>query len=116
MFFPIFLLFIISSTGLILHIYRKINATLLTGLIALGAGSMLSLALIHILPESLEQSENTIYAFLAGFIIIYLIEELLTPHSHDHKHLDHIHEDPHEHFDHIVIVSCIAIFFHTIFD
>jgi zinc and cadmium transporter len=116
MFFPILILFIISSTGLILQVYKKINTTILTGLIALGAGSMLSLAMVHILPEALEQSEYAIYAFLAGFIIIYLIEELLTPHSHDHKHLDHIHEDPHEHFDHIVIVSCIAIFFHTIFD
>jgi zinc transporter ZupT len=116
MFFPIIILFIISSAGLILHLSKKINTTLLTGLIALGAGSMLALSLTHILPEALEQSEYAIYAFLAGFIIIYLIEELLTPHSHDHKHLDHVHEDPHEHFDHIVIVSCIAIFFHTVFD
>jgi zinc transporter ZupT len=116
MFFPIILLFVISSTGIVLHLFKRINTTLLTGLIALGAGSMLSLALTHILPESLEQNENAVYTFLLGFIVIYLIEELITPHGHDHKHQDHTHEDPHEHFDHIVIVSFIAIFFHTIFD
>lgn len=95
---------------------KKIPSLLLSGLIAIGAGSMLSVALVHILPESLEQNESAIYAFLAGFIIIYFIEEFLTPHSHDHAHQDHIHEDPHEHFDHIAIVSALAIIFHTIFD
>ncbi|MEI6711462.1 MAG: ZIP family metal transporter [bacterium] len=77
---------------------------------------MLSVALVHILPESLETNPLAIYAFIGGFIVIYLVEELLTPHHHDHIHGDHIHEDPHEHLDHVIIVSWIAIFLHTIFD
>ena len=77
---------------------------------------MLSVALVHILPESLEENSLAIYAFIGGFILIYLIEELLTPHHHDHTHGDHTHEDPHEHLDHVIIVSWIAIFLHTIFD
>jgi zinc and cadmium transporter len=116
MFFPIFLLFIISSVGLLLYGFKKVNSTLLSSLVAIGAGSMLAVALVHILPESLEQNESAIYTFLAGFVVIYLIEEFLTPHSHDHTHQDHIHEDPHEHFDHIAIVSALAIIFHTLFD
>jgi zinc transporter ZupT len=49
-------------------------------------------------------------------MLIYLIEELLTPHRHDHTHGNHTHEDPHEHLDHVIIVSWIAIVLHTIFD
>ncbi len=77
---------------------------------------MLSVALVHILPESLETNPLAIYAFIGGFIVIYIVEELLTPHHHDHTHGDHTHEDPHEHLDHVIIVSWIAIFLHTIFD
>ena len=77
---------------------------------------MLAVSLVHILPEALEQTELAIYAFIAGFLLIYLIEEVLTPHAHDHGHGDHIHEDPHEHYDHVALVSWIAIFIHTLFD
>ncbi len=77
---------------------------------------MLSVAVVHILPEALEETELAIYAFIAGFLLIYLIEEILTPHAHDHGHGDHSHEDPHEHYDHVALVSWIAIFIHTLFD
>lgn len=116
MFLPLLILFIISASGLVLYSFKRINQTILGLLIALGAGSMLAISLVHILPEALEQTENAIYTFIAGFLVIYLIEEILTPHSHDHKHDDHSHEDPHEHYDHVALVSFIAIFIHTIFD
>jgi zinc transporter ZupT len=77
---------------------------------------MLAVSLVHIFPEALEQTEYAVYAFMAGFLIIYLIEEVLTPHDHDHGHGDHTHEDPHEHYDHVALVSFIAIFTHTLFD
>jgi zinc transporter ZupT len=116
MFLPLLILALISATGLLLYFFKRVNATILNLLIALGAGSMLAVSLVHILPESLEQTELAIYAFLAGFLIIYIIEELLTPHGHDHKHEDHTHEDPHEHYDHVAIISFIAIFAHTLLD
>lgn len=77
---------------------------------------MLSVSVVHILPEALKETELAIYAFIAGFLLIYLIEEILTPHAHDHGHDDHTHEDPHEHYDHVALVSWIAIFIHTLFD
>jgi zinc transporter ZupT len=89
---------------------------LLNLFIALGAGSMLSVALVHILPEAFEETEFAIYAFIGGFLLIYIIEELLTPHTHDHVHGDHTHEDPHEHYDHIALVTWIAVFVHTLLD
>lgn len=116
MFLPLFILFLISSVGILLIALRQINQTFINLLIALGAGSMLAVSLVHILRESLEQSEYAIYTFVAGFLLIYLIEELLTPHHHDHAHEDHAHEDPHEHLDHVAIVSFISIGIHTLFD
>ncbi len=116
MFLPLLILTLISAAGLLLFAFKKINTTILNLLIALGAGSMLAVSLVHILPESLEQTEYAVYAFLAGFIVIYIIEELLTPHHHDHTHGDHSHEDPHEHYDHVAVVSFIAIFAHTLLD
>lgn len=109
-------LLLISSSGLVIHMWQKIPEKILHLLVALGWGTMLSVSIVHILPESLEENSLAIYAFLAGFILIYLIEELLTPHHHDHTHWDHTHEDPHEHLDHVIIVSWIAIFIHTICD
>ena len=114
MFLPLFILTIISASGLLLFIFTKINQTSLNLLIGLGAGSMLAVSLVHIFPEALEQTEYAVYAFMAGFLMIYLIEEVLTPHNHGHG--DHIHEDPHEHYDHVALVSFIAIFAHTLFD
>jgi zinc transporter ZupT len=114
--FPLVLLFLISSTGILLYFFKKINVTILNLLIALGAGSMLAVSLVHILTESLESSEFAIYAFMAGFLVIYLVEELFTRHKHDHKHGDHVHEDPHEHYNHVALITGVAIFIHTLFD
>jgi zinc transporter ZupT len=114
--FPLIILFFISATGIFLYFFRKINATVLNLLIALGAGSMLAVSLVHILTESLESSNLAIYAFMGGFLVIYLVEELLTRREHDHKHGNHTHEDPHEHYNHVALVTGIAIFIHTLFD
>ncbi len=114
--FLLTVLFMISSTGMVLYFFKTINQKILHLLIALGAGTMFSVSLVHILPESLEGSDLSIYAFVVGFLLIYLLEEMLTPHSHDHTHHDHTHEDPHEHYNHIVTVAWIAIFIHTLFD
>ncbi len=116
MFIPLVLLGLISASGLLLFFFHRMNATILSLLIALGAGSMLSVSLVHIFPEALAETGYAVYAFLAGFLVIYLIEEMLTPHAHDHGHGDHSHEDPHEHYDHVALVSWIAVFVHTLFD
>lgn len=99
-----------------LYFFETINQKILHLLIALGAGTMFSVALVHILPETLEASRYSIYAFIIGFLMIYVLEEILTPHAHDHHHHNHTHEDPHEHYNHVVTVAWVAIFIHTLFD
>jgi zinc and cadmium transporter len=113
---PLLILTLISASGLLLYTRKDIPTKHLSLLIALGAGSMLAVSLVHIFPESLENTENAVFAFLAGFIVIYLIEELMTRHRHDHSHGDHAHEDPHEHYDHIALISWLAICAHTLLD
>jgi zinc transporter ZupT len=113
---PLLLLTLISASGLLLFMRKNIPTTLLNLLIALGAGSMLAVSLVHIFPESIELTETAVFAFLTWFIAIYLIEELMTRHRHDHAHGDHAHEDPHEHYDHIALVSWLAICAHTLLD
>lgn len=109
-------LFLISSIGIVLYFFENISQKILHLIIALGAGTMFSVSLVHILPEMLEVTSVSIYAFVFGFLLIYLLEEILTPHSHDHHHHEHTHEDPHEHFNHVVMVAWIAIFLHTLLD
>lgn len=110
------ILTLISATGMLLYVFKRLPNLIITLLIGLGAGSMLAVSLVHILAESLEQSPDAIYAFILGFLIIYVVEEFLTPHQHGHKHNDHVHEDPHEHYNHVALVSFIAIFTHTLLD
>jgi zinc and cadmium transporter len=116
MILPLIILALISASGILLYSWKSVPSKVLSLLIGLGAGSMLAVALVHILPEALAQTELAIYAFIGGFLAIYIIEEFLTPHHHDHSHGDHSHEDPHEHYDHVAVVSWIAIFVHTLLD
>lgn len=115
-FFIIIGLFAISFVGIILYFFENIPQKVLHLLIAIGAGTMFSVALVHILPETMEASNFSVYAFVLWFLAIYLLEEILTPHAHDHHHHDHSHEDPHEHYNHVVMVAWVAIFIHTLFD
>jgi len=114
--FPLILLSLISWSGFFLYGKKKISRCVLNMLIGLWAGSMLSLSLVHIFPEALEENSLAVYSFLAWFLLVYLIEEFLTPHKHDHEHGNHSHEDIHEHYDHVAIVSLIWISIHTLFD
>lgn len=116
-------IFIVSSllisglAGGTVFFKKSLSDKLRNILLALGAGSMVSIALVHILPEALEMNEYTSFAFLAGFLGLYVIEELLTPwHTHENCHGNHHDESPKEHTKHITWVGFGAISLHTIFD
>lgn len=78
---------------------------------------MVSVALVHILPEAIEMNEYASFAFLFGFLGLYIIEELLTPsHTHENCHGNHHDESPKDHTKHITWVGFGAISLHTLFD
>lgn len=103
----ILILFIISLSGIIITHHPGISKKILENIISLGAGVMISISIVHILPESIKINENISLAFIAGFILIYFIENFLMVHSCV-EHECHYH--------HISIVSWIALFVHTFFD
>lgn len=47
---------------------------------------------------------------------MYLLEEILSLHSHHAPHHDHSHEDPHAHSHHVALIACVALVIHTLFD
>ncbi|MDD2486889.1 MAG: ZIP family metal transporter [Candidatus Gracilibacteria bacterium] len=85
----------------------KIEQGFLQKIISLGAGSMIAISIVHILPESIETNPNNVFYFIIGFIIIYFVENFLMIHSC-------VEHDCHYH--HVSIVSWIALFIHTLFD
>lgn len=102
------ILFISGATGFILKLRKNISAKHLHGLIAVGAGAMIGVSLIHIFPEVSEKLPNlAAMIFLTGFVLIYLIENAFMVHTCAE------HEC---HFHHVSILSWIAIFIHTLFD
>ncbi len=116
-------IFIVSSllvsglAGGTVFFKKSLSDRLRNILLALGAGSMVSIALVHILPEAIEMNEYASFAFLAGFLGLYVIEELLTPwHTHENCHGNHHDESPKDHTKHITWVGFGAISLHTLFD
>jgi zinc and cadmium transporter len=81
--------------------------------VALGAGFMLSTALIEMVPESFElRGRSAAYLILAGYLIIHFFEHTVTPHFHfgEETHKD---EFVHSHKGYSVLLGLIT---HTFFD
>lgn len=111
-------LVLVSLSGLFVYIGSVGRTKWLDSLVSLGAGSMLTLALVHILPEALEADGRSIFAFMVGFAAMYVLEELLTPSHTHHKHCEDGHHDEEErsHVHHVSLVAFLAISAHTILD
>ena len=110
-------LFISGIIGWVVFFKKSLSDAIRNTLLAIGAWSMVSVALVHILPEALEMNEYASFAFLSGFLGLYIIEELLTPsHTHENCHGNHHDESPKDHTKHITWVGFWAISLHTIFD
>ncbi len=103
----ILILFLISLVWLFVIYSKKTKKHFLDLIISLWAWTIISLSLVHILPESISQNENIIFFFIGGFLLIYIIENFLMVHSC----LEH-----ECHYHHIWIISWIALFVHTLFD
>lgn len=100
------ILLLVALTGLFLKLL-KIPKHILGDFVALGAGAMISVAILHIFPEAIETSFYAPFAFAAGFLAIYLFENFLPVHPCVEGEC---------HYHHISILSIISLSFHTIFD
>jgi len=81
--------------------------------VALGAGFMLTTALVEMIPESFAlRGRSAAYLVLLGYLIIHFFEHTLTPHFHfgEETHKD---EFVHSHKGYSVLLGLII---HTFFD
>ncbi|HXF94545.1 MAG TPA: hypothetical protein VNI61_00445, partial [Gemmatimonadales bacterium] len=78
--------------------------------VAFGAGFMLALAFVEILPEALARSGAWAPALvLVGYVLVYLTQHALTPHFHwgEETHLVHPRAGP---------SALVGLLLHTFFD
>lgn len=94
-------------------VYREWPRKYLQYFLALGAGYMLAVSLIEVIPESLKlDGAHALYYVLAGFFLVHLFEHILAQHFHFGEET-HTEEVSHHHVRATVILG-LAI--HTFFD
>lgn len=87
--------------GFLLFINAKLTQSLMTPLIAFGAGAFLGAAFLDILPEAIEQTGEPhpiFIAVLVGFISFFILERVIMrltgPHGNKTTHSDHTESLP----------------------
>lgn len=94
-------------------VYRQWPRKYLQYFLALGAGYMLAVSLIEVIPESIKlNGENALYYVLGGFFLVHLFEHILAQHFHFGEET-HTEEVSHHHVRTTVLLG-LAI--HTFFD
>jgi zinc transporter ZupT len=68
---------------------RHWDRTFLQYFLALGAGFMLAVAFLRMVPESLEKGSHTYLYVLIGYFVVHLTEHTLTPHFHFGEEIHH---------------------------
>lgn len=85
----------------------------LQAFLALGAGYMLAVAFVEVIPESIHLGgEQALFFVLAGYFLVHLFEHTLARHFHFGEEIHH-EEFAHEHAHNSVLLG-LAI--HTFFD
>ncbi len=94
-------------------VYRNWPRRYLQYFLALGAGYMLSVAFVEVIPESIHLAgEQALIYVLIGFFMVHLFEHTIAPHFHFGEET-HTEEMQHQHARSTVLLG-LAI--HTFFD
>jgi zinc transporter ZupT len=75
--------------GLALLTRRRWSATMLKAFISLGAGFMLAVAFLEVLPEAQRHSRFALPIAFGGYLLIHLFEHCLVPHFHFGEETQH---------------------------
>ena len=111
------LLGLVAASGNLLGgyfvVYREWPRRYLQYFLALGAGYMLSVALVEVIPESIRLAgEQALLSVLIGFFLVHLFEHTIAPHFHFGEET-HTEEMQHHHARSTVLLG-LAI--HAFFD
>src|ERR1700680_519837 len=94
-------------------VHREWPRAYLQYFLALGAGYMLAVAFVEVIPESVHLSgEGALLYVLIGFFLVHLFEHTLAPHFHFGEET-HLEEISHQHARASVLVGMTI---HTFFD
>lgn len=77
-----------------------------------AAGLLLGIAFFHLFPESLELSENALLFVFMGFLLFYVLENVMVVHSGSEIHFKEKHNP--QHTKGLVMFS--GLFFHSLVD
>jgi len=82
---------LIIAGGWIFSSKKNWESRYLDFFIALGAGYILGVALLDMIPEAFHATPHAMYYVVLGYLIVHLFEHVLTPHFHfgeeTHNHL-----------------------------
>jgi zinc and cadmium transporter len=94
-------------------VYRHWQRRYLQYFVALGAGYMLAVAFLDVIPESVRLAGDSAFLYiLVGYFLIHLFEHTIAPHFHFGEETHH-HEVSHHHARSTLLLG-LAI--HTFFD
>ncbi|MFC1534956.1 ZIP family metal transporter [Thermodesulfobacteriota bacterium] len=79
---------------------------------AFAAGLILGVAFFHLFPESLKLSENALLYIFIGFLLFYLLENMMVLHSGSEIHYKGMHNPQHSKG----FVMFAGLFFHSLLD
>ncbi len=68
--------------GWVISSRPEIRRTALNVLLSLGAGFMLSAAILEVIPRSIELQEQAVAIVLAGYLFVHLVEHTIATHFH----------------------------------
>jgi ZIP family zinc transporter/zinc and cadmium transporter len=75
--------------GAVVTARRRWDRSVLQYFLAAGAGFMLAVAFLRMVPESLEKLPHTYLYVLIGYFVVHLSEHTLTPHFHFGEEVHH---------------------------
>ncbi|HEY2120933.1 MAG TPA: ZIP family metal transporter [Candidatus Acidoferrum sp.] len=94
-------------------VYRQWPRKYLQYFLALGAGYMLAVALVEVIPESIKiTGEHALLYVLGGFFLVHLFEHILAQHFHfgEETHSDQVSHH------HVRATVLLGLAIHTFFD
>jgi len=102
----------LSLIGAVTLVFKeKVLKKITTALVAFSAGALIGGAILHLLPEALEKSDDTMgvmFWLLLGFIIFFVLEQFI--------HWHHCHRMPSEHKHPVTYLILISDSIHNFLD
>ncbi len=82
------------------------------GMLGFSAGFLLAIAILDLIPESLETNESNVYMILLGLLSVYFLGLLTSGHHHGEMTIHHAHSTPKR----TEIGLLLGMLIHTFFD